>query len=86
MKINKIKLDETITTVLLNPTIDLTNENMAKTLKSIMPIHQGVSNKVIAILANTVSYTRKKYIEEGYDFLIEKPFNEYDLNELLNKI
>ena len=81
--INKIKLDETITTIFINTDIDPSNTTIVSTIK---PIMVDNNHKIIAVSTNAVSGNRKKYINEGYDLYITKPLNEYDFNEIMRNI
>ena len=81
--INKIKTDNTITTIFINPS--LADDNIANAIKSIMSPHQ-VPNKIIAVSANSSTHNKSKYLSKGYDYYINKPFNRYDFNEIIKNI
>ena len=84
--INKLKLDDSITTIFLNPSINLTNENMATSLKNIMIEQTNIPKRLIAISSNSITGTKKKYLAQGYDYFITKPYNEYDFNNIMKHI
>ncbi len=84
--INKLKLDESITTIFIDPSTDLSNPNMANTLKTIMVERPDLKNKIIAVSANLIAGTRKKYLDQGYDYFIYKPINEFDFYNIIKNI
>lgn len=84
--INKLKLDDSITTIFLDPSINLTNENMATSLKNIMIEQTNIPKRLIAISSNSITGTKKKYLAQGYDYFITKPYNEYDFNNIMKHI
>ena len=83
--INKLKTDETYTTVFLNPIINPNDNEIAKSIKSLMTTH-SVPNKVIVLAQNYLSGSRKNYMSLGYDNILIRPYNKYDFDELIRKI
>ena len=81
--INKIKLDDSYTTIFINA--NDTNANVS-TLKSLMTNHQNITNRIIAISSNALPGVRSKCISQGYDFYITKPYNEYELDDIIKNI
>ena len=82
--VNKIKMDDSFTTVFVN--INIQNDNAINTLKSIMVEHQNVANKIIALSSNAIPGIRSKYLAQGYDYFITKPYNEFELDDIIKNI
>ena len=82
--INKIKSDDSFTTIFINA--NQQKDDTVKSLKSILPEHQNVDNKIILVSSNATPGVRTKYLALGYDYYITKPFSEYELDDIIKNI
>ena len=82
--INKIKLDNSFTTIFVNTSLQ--SDNSITTLKSLMANHQNVTNKTIAVSTNAIPGVRTKFLSQGYDYYITKPYNKYELDDIIKNI
>ena len=81
--INKLKIDDSFDTVFVDSNIGNKGENIAKTIKSLLankPI------KVIGISPNYIYENRKMLYSQDYDYIVYRPYNKFDMNDILKKI
>lgn len=84
--INKLKGNDVLDIVLINPTIDKSEEHPAQTIKSVVS-SMGINIPlIVAITSNNVVGTRKKLLDDGFDDVIFKPVDDYELNKIMEKI
>lgn len=84
--INKLKIDNTFTTVLLNIDLVQNNNDVVNAIKLVMVDHPGIKNRIIALSSNMLITTRTQIFKEGFDCYIMKPYNKYDFDEMIKKI
>ena len=84
--VNKLKLDNTYTTVLLNLDLVQNNNEVVNAIKLVMVDHPGIKNKVMALSSNMLVTTRTNIFKEGFDCYVMKPYNKYDFDEMIKKI
>ncbi len=84
--LNKLKVDDSFTTIFINQDIINYDGNIVNAVKNLMGNHPNITNKVIAVSANSISGIKTIYLSKGFDFFINKPFDEYDLHDILTNI
>ena len=84
--VNKLKIDNTYTTVLLNLDLVQNNNEAVNAIKLVMVDHPGIKNKVMALSSNMLVTTRTNIFKEGFDCYVMKPYNKYDFDEMIKKI
>ncbi len=81
--IEKLKVKNNYDIILLD--IMMPEMDGVETLKELKKI-EGFNTPVIALTADALAGAKEKYMKEGFDDYISKPFNKEQIKEILNEI